>query len=66
MHKKPEQTPLARAAHSSTTQPAIHTANPIKTQNINALHNQQPIPQIKAFNASYVPGYFTPGIEGQV
>jgi hypothetical protein len=31
MHEKPEPTPLGWPMHSSTTQPAIHTANPIKT-----------------------------------
>jgi hypothetical protein len=63
MHEKPEQTPLARVAHSSLHDTPNHSHRQ-SHQNINAVHNQS-FRLATTFNASYVPGYFTPGIAGK-
>jgi hypothetical protein len=60
MHEKPEQALLGwpiLPRHNQPITPPIPSKHQCATQ---------PILRITTFNASYVPGYFTPGIEGQV
>jgi hypothetical protein len=63
MHGKPEQTPCLIKGGPFFYDTTNHSHRQ-SHQNINALHNQS-ILQITTFNASYVPGYFTPGIQRQ-